>query len=560
MSAEVGVQIVAPQPVKSYSQSLLLQRKCSCGGTAGLTSECTECQSKRLLGKPLQTKLRVNEPGDEYEQEADRVADQVMAASAHHVASDAPPRIQRFSGQSNGSMDAAPASVDHALASAGRPLEPTLRQDMEQRFGHDFSRVRVHSGANAEQSAREVSANAYTVGHDMVFGTGRFTPGTHEGRRLIAHELTHVVQQSVASRPLLLRNGHSRAPVLEPGTGFDGIRQPYGEVFDRSLTAEQVNAVKDFRAWMEAGFTSASGYAKGNWAREAAARTAAFLGNAQARASLYAEFQRQIVQATGGAGSDWYVSVERGADSSYIFRGNPAKEAQRVFVVEPTGNCYAGQAEAGLQGRGQGKTVHYSKLRAVGVGIKTATGGAATAPEVMPGTPAPMTPPASTVSEEISVPTTRRLGSTLGRGVNVVAGALGVFSMAAEYYGTGYINFGVHAERTIDVHGETHLESDIIRLGEHGFEKVIVTPKVERFPRGDMKTLTPAEAERTLNEGDYFIKKSSLSGAEVWQKIMWEEPDELWEIVSHRAVPTGCTGYDNVFRCPPIELPPIIEV
>ena len=502
----------------------------------------------------------VNEPGDIYEQEADRVADQVMATPAHHAVSGAPPRIQRFSGQSNGQMDAAPASVDQALASPGRPLEPALRQDMEQRFGYDFSRVRVHSGAAAEQSARDVNANAYTVGHDIVFGAGRFAPGTHEGRRLIAHELTHVVQQSVASRPLLLRNGHSRAPVLEPGTGFDGIRQPYGEVFDRSLTAEQVSAVKDFRAWMEAGFTSASGYAKGNWAREAAARTAAFLGNAQARASLYAEFQRQIVQATGGAGSDWYVSVERGADSSYIFRGNPAKEAQRVFVVEPTGNCYAGQAEAGLQGRGQGKTVHYSKLRAVGVGIKTATGGAATAPEVMPGTPAPMTPPASTVSEEISVPTTRRAWLHVRPWSKRRRGSIGCVQHGGRVLRTGYINFGVHAERTIDVHGETHLESDIIRLGEHGFEKVIVTPKVERFPRGDMKTLTPAEAERTLNEGDYFIKKSSLSGAEVWQKIMWEEPDELWEIVSHRAVPTGCTGYDNVFRCPPIELPPIIEV
>ena len=140
----------------------------------------------------------VNTPGDVYEQEADRVADQVLAAPAHPAVSGAPPRIQRFSGQSNGQMDAAPASVDQALASPGRPLEPALRQDMEQRFGHDFSRVRVHSGAAAEQSARDVNAHAYTVGHNIVFGAGRFAPGTHEGRRLIAHELTHVVQQSGA--------------------------------------------------------------------------------------------------------------------------------------------------------------------------------------------------------------------------------------------------------------------------------------------------------------------------------------------------------------------------
>ena len=86
--------------------------------------------------------------------------------------------------------------MDHALASPGRPLEPALRQDMEQRFGHDFSRVRVHSGAAAEQSARNVNAHAYTVGQDIVFNAGRFAPRTPEGPQLLAHELTHVVQQA----------------------------------------------------------------------------------------------------------------------------------------------------------------------------------------------------------------------------------------------------------------------------------------------------------------------------------------------------------------------------
>jgi uncharacterized protein DUF4157 len=71
---------------------------------------------------------------------------------------------------------------------------------MEQRFRHDFSRVRVHTGEAAEQSARDVNANAYTVGHNIVFGGGRFAPETNEGRRLIAHELTHVVQQSGLER------------------------------------------------------------------------------------------------------------------------------------------------------------------------------------------------------------------------------------------------------------------------------------------------------------------------------------------------------------------------
>jgi hypothetical protein len=68
---------------------------------------------------------------------------------------------------------------------------------MEQRFGSDFSRVRVHSGAAAEQSARDMNANAYTVGHDIVFAGGRYTPDTTEGRRLFAHEIVHIVQQDL---------------------------------------------------------------------------------------------------------------------------------------------------------------------------------------------------------------------------------------------------------------------------------------------------------------------------------------------------------------------------
>ena len=144
----------------------------------------------------IQTKLTIGQPKDKYEQEADRVADQVLARHAHPIVSDAPPHIQRYAVQATGQADTAPASVHRVLASPGRPLGPALQQDMEQRFGHDFSRVRVHSGVAAEQSAREVNANAYTVGPNIVFGAGRFAPGTHVGRRLIAHELTHVVQQS----------------------------------------------------------------------------------------------------------------------------------------------------------------------------------------------------------------------------------------------------------------------------------------------------------------------------------------------------------------------------
>lgn len=138
-----------------------------------------------------------NEPGDIYEREADQVAGQLSEAPVHHAASSVPPRIQRLAGQPTGHLGAmVSAGVNEALASPGRPLDPALRQDMEKRFGYDFSRVRVHSGAAAERSAADVNANAYTVGHDIVFGAGLFRPGTRAGRQLLTHELTHVAQQS----------------------------------------------------------------------------------------------------------------------------------------------------------------------------------------------------------------------------------------------------------------------------------------------------------------------------------------------------------------------------
>lgn len=171
----------------------ILQRKCACGNHNIAGGECSEC-AKNKSG--LQRKLAIGESNDSMEQEADRVADQVMAAPAQSTTSRAPVSIQRYAGQVTEGPESAPESVERVLAGSGNPLEPALRQDMEQRFGHDFSRVRVHSGMAAGQSARDVSADAYTAGNNIVFGDGHFAPGTHEGRRLIAHELTHVVQQS----------------------------------------------------------------------------------------------------------------------------------------------------------------------------------------------------------------------------------------------------------------------------------------------------------------------------------------------------------------------------
>lgn len=144
----------------------------------------------------IQTKLALNQPGDASEQEADQVAEQVMNGQVASSIKNAPPAIQRLSHPSNSVGVVIPASVPQILAHPGIPLQLSLRTDMGQRFHRDFSDVRVHSDASAAQSAQDLNAHAYTVGRHIVFGPGSFAPDTMVGRRLIAHELTHVVQQS----------------------------------------------------------------------------------------------------------------------------------------------------------------------------------------------------------------------------------------------------------------------------------------------------------------------------------------------------------------------------
>ncbi|MEK6371722.1 MAG: DUF4157 domain-containing protein [Acidobacteriota bacterium] len=135
---------------------------------------------------PVRAGLTVSRPEDAAEQEAARVAESTSSS----------PVVSRFCGHGKSAAHEAPESVARELASPGRPLDPLIRQQMEQRLGADFAQVRIHSDAAAQASAWDLTANAYTAGQHVVFGAGRFAPATHEGRRLLAHELTHVAQQT----------------------------------------------------------------------------------------------------------------------------------------------------------------------------------------------------------------------------------------------------------------------------------------------------------------------------------------------------------------------------
>ena len=234
---------VAANGAPGAGANRFLQRKCACGGTSGMTGESEECRKKKIVG--LQTKLRINEPGDIYEQEADRVADQVLAMPVQPGFTSAPTRIQGYKGQGADQIDAAPSSVDRALASPGRPLEATPLQDMEQRFGYDFSSVRVHTDTTAAESAHAVSARAYTMGYHIVFGQGQYTPQTSAGKKLLAHELTHVLQQS---------GGDGFSPGLSPSGRYPSLsgQQPDGMADGarkrmpiRSATASAITLQRD---------------------------------------------------------------------------------------------------------------------------------------------------------------------------------------------------------------------------------------------------------------------------------------------------------------------------
>jgi hypothetical protein len=157
----------------------------------------------------LQAKLTIGQPNDIYEQEADRVAEQVMRMPEPDV--QMKPGRPFAKGPSCGeeegiiqSKEAAGQTPDvtldtesdiGSLTSGGQPLPESSRAFFEPRFGHDFSYVRLRTDAKAAESARAINAQAYTVGHDVVFAAGQCKPGTMNGNRLLAHELTHVVQQ-----------------------------------------------------------------------------------------------------------------------------------------------------------------------------------------------------------------------------------------------------------------------------------------------------------------------------------------------------------------------------
>lgn len=155
---------------------------------------------------PLQAKLEVRPPGDALEEQADRAETTGCACGGSCGAC-----VQRSARPGAVPVVDAPPLVHHVLRSSGQPLDSGTRGVMESRLGHDFSSVRVHTDGQAGRSARELGALAFTTGRDIVFAPGQFAPHTEAGRRLLAHELTHVVQQR-GGKPSIQRKTEEKTP------------------------------------------------------------------------------------------------------------------------------------------------------------------------------------------------------------------------------------------------------------------------------------------------------------------------------------------------------------
>jgi hypothetical protein len=202
----------------------------------------------------LQAKLRIGQPDDVYEQEADRVAEQVMRMpepcvsqkrdgirksaniqrkcpklgkyenmirkpleDIHQAQRDAPLEINPQRSSTNQAIPSeVPPIVYEVLSSPSQPLDPATRQFMGLRFGHDFSKVRVHTDVKAAKSTRVAKALAYTIGSDIVFAMGQYAPGTMLGKRLIAHELTHTIQQGSS-----ISNVQAKLETTNPGDALE---------------------------------------------------------------------------------------------------------------------------------------------------------------------------------------------------------------------------------------------------------------------------------------------------------------------------------------------------
>jgi hypothetical protein len=221
---------VSNEPVSLQLQSDLGSQDTNSSEPGTIQRACAECESEQETERSIQAKLSIGSPGDKYEQEADAMAEKVMSMDTptanpqvqrqgeepeQPIGTSVNTLVQRFlqlrqsfvQGKEQ-KADTDSGNLENRLASqqgGGSPLDAQTRSFMEPRFSLDFNKVRVHTDSTSVQMNQELGAQAFTHGHDVYFGAGKYHPGADDGKRLLAHELTHVVQQTgaVQRKPLV---------------------------------------------------------------------------------------------------------------------------------------------------------------------------------------------------------------------------------------------------------------------------------------------------------------------------------------------------------------------
>ena len=173
--------------------------------------------------------LTISHPGDPWEQQAEQMAQHAMRRPS--------PRRQ----------PASSGAVPVSKGDSGHPIDPSTRDFMEARFGIDFGRVRLHTDPTAAESAKALHARAFTVGNDIAFAHGQYSPGSHQARSLLAHELAHVVQQGNApgaAMPAILRQDDGSGQASSSA----GLRRQYIELACEVIADIQMG-VEEGRTW-----------------------------------------------------------------------------------------------------------------------------------------------------------------------------------------------------------------------------------------------------------------------------------------------------------------------
>ena len=204
----------------------------------------------QLLAQPsrkIQPKLTIGEPNDKYEQEADKVADQVVSGSSPKVQmmcaecakeeeeevrmqpleeEEEELQMKPVSQMSSGGEQDAPAGLSEKLQASqggGKPIPESVEEEMGIKMGADFSEVKIHHDARAAEMSSDLGAQAFTHGKDIYFNTGKYNPNATAGKHLLAHELTHTIQQSKSSFIQRLIIGTENAPVPQGTTIHVGL-------------------------------------------------------------------------------------------------------------------------------------------------------------------------------------------------------------------------------------------------------------------------------------------------------------------------------------------------